>query len=640
MNQGRLHTRRVTALLGLVAFLAPPPPTARAADTPQGLKLTWAEPDHPSGIYYVKEEGTLTVAVDNASAAAAELAGEILFGSRTADEFKILTVTPITTATVGAGQRAKIPLKLAFGAAGSYELRWKHGEETLPIAADMTLECIFAPRTAKAPGAAAAEEAPWVTALPRAAVRHPGYLTDYVQRTTVRRFIIDERFSFDPVKNVGLGFGAATGAGVKEIDALLAEAAKIKAGLILRVTVPVAGADAKSLAAFRAYVTDAIRRAKGALAALAIVPGPEAGAGTDAQRRNFTAYYLAGYEAAKRADKNVALLGAGSAAATMQWLLTADPKLAAYVDAAAIGDASGEPALARRFLGPGGAKKALYLLPPMAGGTWAPSAAGLAAGATLVPAPSPDVDHGVTAHLLGGTVLLQRLQVTVPTANPTAPESTKIPFVAVFQGDGYAVAAVAGFSAGTDLDAEFPGLAHARTQVEPMKADDLPAYPNLQVGDDTHTMRVVDAAGAPVECRVGDNLFVPAAENVVYLLQGGTAVELAGSLRVATGNRLPLFEVGVTAGAEGLTIRLHNIATRELGGTVRLSRPPASAGQATEVVAEKDFAGLGPDKSLELPVTVPEETRGRWTGPVVVEVTTAGGKAVVQRTAVSIAQNP
>jgi hypothetical protein len=634
------------------------------------LRLTWQGPDHASGIYHVKDEGSVTVYVDNPGNTPAELSGEIVFGNRLdtanaptsppapaaadADDsrFKILSVTPIASATLQAGQRAKIPLKLPFGAAGTYELRWRHAGEMTPIMADMPeweLQCIFAPRTAAVPAGAGgggaqakiAEEAPWVTLLPRPAVGHPGLLMDYAQQTTVRRFVIDERFLFNAAKGVGLGFGASTEGSAKEIDAMLAEAASARLKCILRVSIPPArdegAANARIVAGFREYIADAVRRCKGSLAGIVIVP--EA-APTESQRRHFAAVYLAGYEAAKRIDRNVAFLGAGSAALTEEWL--GDPKLSVYIDALAIADAASEPAQAKKILQ--GAKKPLYLLPRAAGDVIklpTPAAAGLAGGASWVPAPAPSVDHGVTAHLLSGTVFAQRLHITVPTANPNEPESSLIPFVAVFQGDGYSVAAIAGFDAGTDLDGLYPGLAHTRTQVEPIKPDDLPppaARPNLQIGDDTRSMRVVDSSGAPVDCRVGDNLFVPAEGEMMYVLQGGSAAELAGSLRVATPNRLPVFEIAVRQTAEGVSVRLHNVSTKETAGMLRLIRV---AGGAAGVSAEKEFVAISPDKTLEVPLTLTPEELAALGSPLVVEVRTLGNKGIVQRTAVGVnVENP
>ncbi len=627
------HRRLLCALAALL-------PNAALAAPPAPLRLSWDQPNHESGIYYVKDEATLTVLVDNPAPNAAELSGDILFGTHTgppgAGDFKILSVTPIAAAQVGAGRRANIPLKVTFGAAGTYELRWRSGGAITAIpgaARDPGLEAIFAPRTALAPGIA--EEPPWVALLPPAAVRHPGYLSDYVAQTSVRRFVIDERFSFDPAKNVGLGFGASTGAGVREIDACLAEAAKIKAGIILRVVVGTGGGNGgemSSISAFRAYIEDAIKRAQGAVIALVIVPATDSGTVSDAQKSTFVAYYLAGYAAAKKADKKVALLGAGSAGLTAQWL--ADAQLTAYVDGLALADAAGEPVVAKQYLDK--KKLPLYVLPPMPGKAWAPAAAGMAAGAAWVGVPGPEADHGVAAHLLGGSVFIQRLQVTVPTADRNAPDTTALPFVAVFQGDGYAVAAVAGFSAGTDIDALYPSLARTRTEVTPVKSDDTVTYANLLVADDAKALRVVDAAGAPVDCRWGDNVYVPAADSVMYVLQGGTAEDLAGLLRVASCNRLPVCELGAAAGAEGITIKIHNISPRELAGTVRIIRPPANAGEGVEVLAGKEFMAVAVDKTLALTLPVSAEILAKISGPVVVEVTTGGPKAVVQRTAVEL----
>jgi hypothetical protein len=635
--RGMIHS--IVCLLSCsLAVSADGPPASLPADK---LRLTWDAPDHASGIYYVKDDGTVTVLVDCPGPEAAELSGEILFGSSTGGPeedggFKALSVTPITAARIRSGQRAKIPLNLSFGAAGTYELRWRRGGRTQTIPSDTpgwNLECIFAPRGTIEEDAPKNPSTPWVTTLPRAAARHPGYLADYVQRTTVRRFVIDERFAFDPEKNIGLGFGASTGASVKEIDGLLSQAAAAKVKFILRVTVPgaseTATADARTIAAFREYVADAVRRGKGTLAALAIVPDAEA---TAAEIRQFRACYLAGNETAKRADKNIALLGAGSAVLSKEWL--GEANLAMYVDAMAIADAAREPPAARTLLAR--AKKPLDLLPPRRGGTWAPAAAGLAAGAAMVPVPPPEVDHGVTAHLLGGATLMQRLRVTVPTADPTAPDSTDIPFVAVFQGDGYAVAAIAGFGAGTDLDGLYPGLTRGRTQVEAARTEDAPAGPTLCIGDDTRTMRVVDSAGAPVDCRVGDSLFVPAEDEVFYVLQGGSAADLAGSLRVASGNALPAFEIGVIPGADGLTIRLHNITTRELGGQLRLIRVGSSPDASPATLAESDFGPLGPGKTSDVPLELPHEEAEAQRAPMAVEIETSGSKPLVQRTALPL----
>jgi hypothetical protein len=246
----------------------------------------------------------------------------------------------------------------------------------------------------------------------------------------------------------------------------------------------------------------------------------------------------------------------------------------------------------------------------------------------VVPVPPPSVDNGVTAHLLNGTVFFQRLSIAVPTADPTAPDTSNIPYIALFQGDGYCVAGIAGFAAGTDLDAQFAALAHTPTQVEPQKPDEKP-YPNLEVGDDTHSMRVVDAAGAPVDCRGGDQLYVPAEDAVVYLLQAGTAQDLGGTLMAAVPNRLPLLSIQPVQKPDALYLQIQNISARTQSGTFRLLRPP-TGGQPGVTLAERDMPELAPNKETSLPIV------GAISGTLVVEITTTGARPVVQRTAITL----
>ena len=89
-----------------------------------------------------------------------------------------------------------------------------------------------------------------------------------------------------------------------------------------------------------------------------------------------------------------------------------------------------------------------------------------------------------------------------------------------------------------------------------MTPDEKPSNPNLEVSDDTHAMRVVDSGGAAVDCRVGDILYVPVGDRMVYLLEAGRADDLAGSLRPATPHRLPFLDVSAglavpVGGADG-----------------------------------------------------------------------------------------
>src|SRR5262249_52849324 len=163
---------------------------------------------------------------------------------------------------------------------------------------------------------------------------------------------------------------------------------------------------------------------------------------------------------------HILLLGAGTAADTSA-LVGAD--LHHYLDALAV-TSSGPASAALKQL-------PLWLLPPLGANT-CPPAVGLAQNAAVVTVSPPELDHGVTAHLLNDTVLFQPVRLV-----STADAPIQFPFVAVFQGDGYAVAAIAGLSAGTDLDADLPGLARARTDVSPVTADDKPPNPNLEVSD-------------------------------------------------------------------------------------------------------------------------------------------------------------
>jgi len=270
-------------------------------------------------------------------------------------------------------------------------------------------------------------------------------------------------------------------------------------------------------------------------------------------------------------------------------------------------------------------------LPPHAADPWvvgaaAPAAVALGEGAAIAAVPPPGIDHGATEHLLGGAVMFQKLQ---------SGAGWTLPYVTAFQGDGYSIAAVAWLSAGTPLDAMYPGLARTRTVVAPAADDDKPPYPNLEVEDEPGSMRVVDAAGAPVDCRNGDTLYVPAADRVVYVLAGGSAEDLMSLLRVATPNRLPVMEVSATAASGGVvTVRLTNIGTDEVGGTVRLLAP-ASAGKERAILAEKEFVPLSPGKVLELPMELSAELPKE--GLLVAEIVTAGRSGgVVQRTAVAI----
>ncbi len=131
---------------------------------------------------------------------------------------------------------------------------------------------------------------------------------------------------------------------------------------------------------------------------------------------------------------------------------------------------------------------------------------------------------------------------------------------------------MAGLGAGTPVDGVYRALANTRTAVSPAAEDDLPGYANLEVGDDGGAMRVVDRAGAPVDCRKYDTLYVPAEDRVVYLLEGGHAEDLMAGLRSAAGHRFPVAEIAAVMGdgPRDVTLTLRNISAEDVGGIVRI----------------------------------------------------------------------
>lgn len=592
--------------------------SARAAEVEGGLRFSWAEPDHPSGIYHPAETAKLSVLVENPTKEPLALAGEIAFGTPTGvtlDPFKPLSVTPITPTTVAPGQRAKLPLTVTFANVGPYELRHRGNPadagETIGGAGGLPLTCIFAPRMPPQPITAPRHISQWVLPLPPEAATRADYLTDLSRQTSVSTFLLDERFRYDRETKIALALGASLDAPLERVEALFAEAAQLRVGgaggIVLRVAVPVTS-DASAPEILAAYITDAYKRVHGALRGVVLVPQlPENSVLTPAAARNrFRVLYLAAYKAAKGADKNVVMLGAGSAAATRSWLIEGDNSLGPYVDAMALSDAT-QFAEARAQL-----PHAPTWVLPAGAYHWAdvPAAAAMAEGAAMVGLPAPADDRGVTAHLLGGSVLFQSLRANHPDAPDAAPgDMPSLPFMAVFQGDNFSVAAIAGLGAGTALDVRFPGLAAGKTVVVPTRDPDVddPAYANVQVPDDQRSLRVVDGAGAPVDCKVGDMLYVPATDRMVYLLGAGKAEDLAALLRPAPVSRVPVFDFTLAIppdvggeGGGGLTLHLTNISEKELGGTVRVFRPTGEREAAAEPLASREFAPVGSGKSLDV----------------------------------------
>ena len=560
------------------------------------LRVSWANPDHSSGIYYPRGTGTVTIIIENPTAGSLPLAGSIAFGPHTenAKEFKPLSVTPITPSTLAAGERATVNITLQFANVGAYDLRWITTDQStlLQNSAGEKLECIFAPRITG--------ETRWLAPLPRQAASIASYLGDFATQTGVHRFLLDERFAFDLEHNVGLAAGASLGASEQQIDAMFQDAAKSHAGILLRVAVPVKDVDPRLFTAFHEYIDNAVRRSSGALQALAILPDSDAS--TPEQRAIFRRFYLAAYEAAKSRDKSILMLGAGTAQATRE--LIADQGLIKYVDGLAITDASSQP-LAAAALG----KLPLWILPPP-GGEVPAAAIQLAEDAAVVTIPAPAIDHGATAHLLGGAAFYQKL----------SPAS--FPYVAVFQGDGYSVAAVAGQSAGAPLDGIYAELQKSRTTVGAAEDDGKPPYPNFEVADEPGSMRVVDAAGAPVDCRNGDTLYVPAADKIVYVIAGGSAEDLMSILRVAASNRLPVAGLNIAHGDNALTLRLKNITADQLRGKLRILQPDNT------VLLEKDLPAVPTQTAIEIPLVNPAEAPKSFT----VELTTPSPHGIIQRT--------
>ena len=96
---------------------------------------------------------------------------------------------------------------------------------------------------------------------------------------------------------------------------------KAKTSLILRVTVPLGAlggpadrpAEEKSQEAFRQYIAQACA-AEGVLRGLVIAPDPAPPAVLNAaQHAAFREFYLTAYQQARKHDKNILMLGTGSA---------------------------------------------------------------------------------------------------------------------------------------------------------------------------------------------------------------------------------------------------------------------------------------------------------------------------------------
>ena len=424
------------------------PASTSVASAPATALRMWFQADHPSGLYYTKEQAAIDVIAELPRGVkgevGSELAGMISFGQMVpgpdGTTFKVLSITPIADATVKPGQRVKMSVKVAFPAPGEYVLRLN--ADPIPGAGGTELRCIFAPRGTEPK----ASETSWITLLPPAATEVPGYLADYVKRTGIRRFVLDETWGPELTRDVKVLTRS-------QRETLLANVAEAKAALVWRLSLTAeARADGRHVTAMNHFVTAFAGQAKESLAAVCLDSGQAAPTAEELER--FRAFYLSAYDAAKKQNKGVLMLGVGSVVNTDLFLVTParGENLRRYVDVLA---AEERPVDVRRALDHQALKTwtgvPVWVLPePTA---QVPAAALKAAGVAVVPVNL--AERNVPAHLLGGAVLTDRLHQEF------------VPHIAVFQGDGYAVAAIAGVGAGTLLDVTAGGNAGGGQAGEP-----------------------------------------------------------------------------------------------------------------------------------------------------------------------------
>lgn len=433
-------------------------------------------------------------------------------------------------------------------------------------------------------------DSPWVAALPAGAAEIPGFLADYSKRTGVRKFVLDETWAPRLTREVKV---LTKG----QRETLLKNLAEAKGTLILRLALAASARnDARDLAAMHRYVSTFVSQAKGGITALAL--DARALAPNAEQAARLRAYYLAVYDAAKKQNKNFLMLGASSVAATDYFLTapTLGESLRKFVDVLAADSAAADVNSAlERATGKEWKGTPVWVL-PSAEQSFAPAALK----ALAIPViPLAESERNVPAHLLGGSVFTERL------SGP--------PYVSLFQGDGFAVAAIAGVGAGTLLDAEAPQGDRTGAHFNLTHITD-PAgkafVPYLEVADDTNSLRAVDAKGNPLDCRVGDILRVPLTDSLNYLLAGGAADDLGGLLKTATPYGLPPCVV-VPAKAVGgrdktpgsITVTFTNISASDLVLDAALQDAMTGA-----VFSEKKLPPLGPQKSTELTFSFPADT--------------------------------
>lgn len=637
--------------------------SGRVVPQPQ-LEVKLGQLDHPSGIYYARELAKGTLWVDNPSSEPLTLQGEVVFGEvvesagssppppagksesgtgGNGDEFKKLSITPLTATVIAPGKRAKVEVSGLVGPPGRYEFRWNQTRILSP--SGLEVRCIYPPHAAgkgeteeAAPGTEnpsttlpqTRKPALWVMRMPRPAANNPDYLADFSKRTGINRFVLEDTWPIPQADTADghLRFGGPLALTAGEFQELLTQAQQAKVHLIFRVTLhsPAPG-EAAQLKAFHEHIAALLKVAGNSVQAM-IINMPSSDPAALPPPSTIASYYLAAYDAAKKHNKNIVMLGLGSVSQTKAGLLDPLPgqvSLAPYVDALGTSMKYGElwrlhqPDL-KNFL----AQHPLWILPSPphenngdaipdtveVGNSATPwemeespaialaqvgvgaeglkpndknGVAGGGGGLRLAAVPVPDLDRGVTLHLFGEAVFYQRIRPELPL------------FIGVFQGNDYAVAAVAGLGAGAPNDLDWPNL--------PLNSHGI-----LEIADDADEMRVVDERGYPVACRIADVLRIPLDHQVRYVLKSGSAEELNAMLHAGEIRNMPLLEVReaelVAADAsqnlgDRLKIRIRNATRYEAAGEIKVYLAEISQSEANHPLAvEPVLLGRGSFKNL------------------------------------------
>jgi hypothetical protein len=555
--------------------------------------------DHPSGIYHPNEHAAVTVLIDNPTDAEQTLEGDFQFvrrGDTTAQQQKPVATIPIARTTIQPGQRVRIQLALTPPVPGTYDVSCDSQSTSTTVG---RLECLYAPRRNEM----AAADSPWIARLPEEAFSNPEYLADAIPRIGVHYFVWDcawkpgQREIFDSHRQA---------LRQTQLDAAIHALQSTSSQLVLRLH-PQIDVDAPdgAIAQINSYAAALIAKCHGVCKAVSVAMNPVLADGHPDTARDV---YLAIYAAAKKQDRAIVMLGFSTAAQTHALLsgTVGGARLNDYVDALGV-DAAATDALP--ILDDSTPQNlAIWILPAAKESLAVPAVVALAAGSRMIPVPAED--HGLTLHLLGGAVLYQNLHAGFP------------PWCAVFQADGFAVAAIAGMGVGTPMDRAWPGL----MAVMPAQAGDLSRAPAddaavMEVADPDTSLRAVGWDGHAINCRRGDMLRIPLDGRLCYLVESGSAEDLVAGLRTAELQHWPDVEVTVLqakpAGPDRATpvlvLRMRNATDHDVKAQVRL----ADKSSSTDVVT----LSQGKFVEAELPVSeVP-------TGPLDLEVL-ASGRAV------------